>query len=311
MAQRTILMTGAAGFIGRHILMEAARQGSTDRWILTDLHMPDNWWGLPIYTKFVAGDLCGPQVIPTLMTHGKPDIVIHLAGWIGKATSPENREALLRSNLLSTFFVLDALKAMGGEKKPLVMLPSTGLIYGDQPGPFHEDLSLAPPDDYSLSKLLAEQTLTTYARNGFIRSLIVRPAVIYGSGQKSEMFIPSLVKSLREGKRFPMTAGEQKRDMLYVGDLARAILLLTSKEIEGVFNIGTGKGMPMKEVGEIAGRLFGAPELVGLGEIPYRSQEVWDYALDPARLKAVTGWEPQVSLEEGISKTIEWENNAP
>jgi nucleoside-diphosphate-sugar epimerase len=108
-----------------------------------------------------------------------------------------------------------------------------------------------------------------------------------------------------------MTAGEQKRDMLYVSDLAHAILLLADKETEGIFNIGTGKGLPMKEVGEIAGRLFGTPELVGLGEIPYRTQEVWDYALDPACLKAATGWEPQVTLEEGISKTIEWENNAP
>lgn len=308
--QRTILMTGAAGFIGRHILMEAARQGNTDRWILTDLKGPDSWWGLPVYTKFIAGDLCNATVVQSLFPTGAPDIVIHLAGWIGKASSPENREALLRSNLLSTFFLLDAIKAMGG-KTPLFMLPSTGLIYGDQQGPFKEDFSLAPPDDYSLSKLLAEQTLTTYARNGNVRSCIVRPAVIYGSGQKSEMFIPSLVKTLREGKRFAMTAGEQKRDMLYVGDLARAMLLLYDKELEGIYNIGTGHGLPMKEVGETAGQLFGAPDLVGLGDIPYRSQEVWDYRLDPSRLKVATGWEPEVGLEEGIRKTIEWENNAP
>lgn len=304
---RTILLTGAGGFIGRHILRNAALQASEDRWILTDLRTPDAWWGLPSEMEFHAGDLADRDFCRHLASKGEITRVIHLAGWLGKGSSDGNRDALLSANLHSTVHLLDALQ----ETVPHFLLPSTGLIYGNQPGPFHEALEVAPQDDYAWSKQLAEETLRTYARGGKSRACIVRPAVIYGAGQKGEMFIPSLVRTLREGKRFAMTAGEQKRDMLYVSDLAHAILLLADKETEGIFNIGTGKGLPMKEVGKIAGRLFGTPELVGLGEIPYRTQEVWDYALDPACLKAATGWEPQVTLEEGISKTIEWENNAP
>lgn len=309
MGGRIVIMTGAAGFIGRHILMEAARQGNQDRWILTDREVPPTWWGLPVHTRFVPGDICSRDVLDALFTHGSPDAVVHLAGWLGKATTQENREVLLRSNLLSTFHLLDAIKAKA-DAKPLFVLPSTGLIYGDQTGPFREEFALAPPDDYSLTKLLAEETLHTFARNGAIRSCIVRPAVVYGSGQRSEMFVSSLIQTLRRGSRFSMTKGEQKRDLVNVDDVARAILLLLERELEGVFNIGTGKGLPMRVVGELAGRLFGTPDLVGIGDLPYRNQEVWDYALDPSRLMEGTGWSPQVDLEDGIRQAIEWESKA-
>lgn len=309
MGQKTILLTGAAGFIGRNLLKEAARQGNTDRWILTDLAVPEDWWGLPVHTRFVGGNLCEAPVVEQIFEAWAPDVVVHMAGWIGRASTPENREALLRANLMSTFYLLDAIKAKG-RTPPLFMLPSTGLIYGDQKGPFREDFDLAPLDDYSLSKLLAEQTLRTFSSHKVVRSCVIRPAVIYGEGQKSDMFIPSLVRSLLQGRKFPMTGGEQKRDMLFVGDLARAILLLVQGEVEGVFNVGTGVGLPMKSVAEIASREFEAENLLGIGDIPYRQNEVWDYALDPSRLTAATGWTPLVSLEEGVRKTIRWEAEA-
>jgi nucleoside-diphosphate-sugar epimerase len=305
---RTILLTGAGGFIGRHVLRDAASRGSRDRWILTDLRAPQAWWGLPGRTEFVAGDLADRGFCRDLSAKGDITHVIHLAGWLGKGGSDEDRDILLRANLLSTVNLLDALRE---REAPHFLLPSTGLVYGDQQGPFHEAMPVLPRDDYAWSKHLAEQTLLTYARNGLARACIVRPAVIYGPGQRGEMFIPSLVRSLREGKRFAMTAGEQKRDLLCVEDLARALLLLCESNLEGKFNAGTGRGVLLKEIARIGAGLLGRPELLGLGDIPYRSQEVWDYALDPSRLQEATGWEPLVALEEGIRKTIEWENQAP
>jgi nucleoside-diphosphate-sugar epimerase len=302
---RNILLTGASGFIGRHLLKEAASQGGNDRWVLTDLCAPQAWWGTPELTEFVAGDLGDRAFCRGLFEGRGITHVIHLAGWLGKGNSDGNRDTLLRANLNSTVHLLDAADGV-----PHFLLPSTGLIYGNQDGPFREELEVKPQDDYAWSKHLAEETLRIYARRGKARACIVRPAVIYGAGQKGEMFIPTLVQALRKGEHFAMTAGEQKRDMLYVSDLARAILMLVQGDVEGVFNAGTGQGLPMKEIGEIAGRLFGTPELVGLGEIPYRDREVWDYALAPLRLKEATGWEPLIDLETGISKTIEWENKA-
>jgi nucleoside-diphosphate-sugar epimerase len=193
---------------------------------------------------------------------------------------------------------------------PHFLLPSTGLIYGDQPGPFREGLPVAPQDDYAISKHLAEQALLGYSRQNLAKACIVRPAVVYGPGQKGDMFVPSLVRTIGAGKRFSMTAGMQKRDMIHVEDLARAVLMLLEAGSEGVFNAGTGIGTEMKTVGELAGRILGRPDLVGIGDLPYRPGEVWEYALDPSRLGIETGWVPRIDLEEGIRRTIEWEKQA-
>jgi nucleoside-diphosphate-sugar epimerase len=306
--ERRILLTGAGGFIGRHVLREAASGGSADLWILTDFRQPERWWGLPGRTEFVAGDLAGSAFCAELFRRAEITHVVHLAGWLGKGDSKENRDMLIRANLLSTLHLLDAARSV---PPPHFLLPSTGLIYGDQPGPFREDLPVAPQDDYAISKHLAEQALVAHARQKLSKACIVRPAVVYGSGQQGDMFVPSLVRSLAAGRRFAMTPGGQKRDMIHVQDLARAVLLLLEAGSEGVFNAGTGVGTEMKAVGEIAGRIFGRPDLIGIGDLPYRTREVWDYALDPSRLGTETGWVPRIDLEEGIRRTIEWEKQTP
>lgn len=306
-AERRILLTGAGGFIGRHVLREAVARDSTDRWILTDFREPDRWWGLPTKTEFVEGDLADRSFCAELFRGPQVTHVVHLAGWLGKGDSNENRQMLLRANLHSTLHLLDAARS---GPPPHFLLPSTGLVYGDRPGPFREDMALAPQDDYALSKHLAEQALLGYARRNLAKACIVRPAVVYGPGQKGDMFVPGLVGALLAGRRFAMTAGEQKRDLLHVQDLARAVLGLLEAGVEGVFNAGSGVGVQMRTVGEIAGRLCGRPDLVGIGDLPYRPGEVWDYALDPSLLGDRTGWTPRIDLEEGIRRTIEWEKQA-
>ncbi|MEK7393906.1 MAG: NAD(P)-dependent oxidoreductase [Fibrobacterota bacterium] len=302
---RVILLTGAGGFIGRHILREAA--GSGDRWILTDLKEPDSWWGLPISTEFVAGDLADRGFCRDLFRSRAVTNIVHLAGWLGKGNTDTNRDQLLRANLQSTVHLLDASRSGAA---PHFLLPSTGLVYGDQSGPFHERLEVAPQDDYAMSKHLAEQALFAYARQKLAKICVVRPAVIYGPGQRGDMFIPSLLKSLLAGERFPMTAGEQKRDMLCVDDLARALLGLVESGGEGVYNAGTGDGVLLREIARIAGELTGSPELLGIGDLAYRERETWDYALDSSALKSKISWQPTTGLREGILKTIQWENKA-
>jgi nucleoside-diphosphate-sugar epimerase len=302
---RVILLTGAGGFIGRHILREAA--GSDDRWILTDLREPDAWWGLPASTEFVTGDLADRGFCQDLFRRGAVTNIVHLAGWLGKGSSDANRDLLLRANLQSTLNLLDASRSGSA---PHFLLPSTGLVYGDQKGPFRETMTVAPQDDYSISKHLAEQTLFAYARQKLATACVVRPAVIYGPGQRGDMFIPSLVKALMAGERFPMTAGEQNRDMLCVEDLARAVLGLVESRSEGVYNAGTGEGVPIREIALLAGELLGRPDLLGLGDLPYREREAWDYALDPSALKSKIAWQPRTGLREGLQKTIQWEKTA-
>ena len=136
---------------------------------------------------------------------------------------------------------------------------------------------------------------------------VVRPAVIYGPGQGGAMFVPSPSRALAKGEPFSMTAGEQKRDLVHVRDVARAILSLLRARAGGVFNLGTGAGITMLEIGRKMAELAGRPDLLRVGEIPYRENEVWDYAVDSTRLAEATGWMPRIPLEDGLDETLERE----
>jgi nucleoside-diphosphate-sugar epimerase len=301
-----ILLTGAAGFVGRALLAEA---GVEHEWTAMDLGFPESWHPVPSVTESVVSDLSDPVSLRAVVERTRPDAVVHLAGWTGKGGSKENRAKLLAANLVSTWNLLDAIVS-GGEDRPVqFLLASSALVYGDQPGPFRETFETRPPDEYALTKWLAEEVVRASARSGSVLPTVIRPAVIYGPGQNGAMFVPSLARALAKGEPFPMTAGAQKRDLVHVGDVARAILALLRVRAQGVFNVGTGTGIPMLEIGRKMAEMSGRPDLLRVGSIPYRDKEVWDYAVDATRLEAATGWKPRTSLDEGLEETLKKERN--
>lgn len=314
---KTILVTGAAGFVGRHLLRIVAEssQGRWDAkkevdpghtWIGSDREEPAEWWGQPSDMRFVAADLEDQEQVDRLVGDTDPSIVVHLAGRTLVDATPDDCARSFGANLMSTCNLLQPLRRLSGKhgEPTQFILCSTGQVYGDQSRPFSEEMDPHPPDDYGLSKLLAEQSLLAYAREQSIRACILRPAVLYGPRQTGETFIPTLVATLNEGRRFAMTGGDQRQDFLFVDDMVRAILLAIRTSLVGTYNVGSGQAVPLRSVGELAARLFEHPELLGGGELPDRNGKIRSQALDSSRLQRV-GWRAQVGLEEGIRRTIE------
>jgi len=302
-----ILLTGAAGFVGRALL---ARPGaSAHAWLALDLGFPAAWAPGTHVTESVATDLADPDLLRAAAARFRPDAVVHLAGWTGKGGSPENRAKLLAANVASTWNLLDALGAAGLETAPRFVLASSALVYGDQPGPFREGMATRPADEYAVTKLLAEELVSAAARRGAVRATLLRPAVIYGPGQAGGMFVPSLVRALVAGERFAMTAGEQTRDLLHVRDAADAFLAAVERDADGVFNAGTGEGVAMATIGRRLAEMAGRPELLGIGDLAYRDNEVWSYAVDASRLESATGWKARVRLDDGLQETLDKEKN--
>ncbi|MGC4091525.1 MAG: NAD(P)-dependent oxidoreductase [Polyangiaceae bacterium] len=300
----TILVTGAAGFMGRHLLRSVARSKNQARWCAVDLAPPERWWDTPEDFQFVRADCADLGECEQLLREHAPSAVVHLAGVTRRGASSEERELLFRSNLVSTCNMLKALSRSGAAPTHFV-LASSGLTYGNQPSPFTEALPAIPVDDYSMCKMLAEQAVLSYARAGLVRACILRPAVVYGPGQSGDMFVPAMLGALRAGRRFAMTAGKQTRDFIYIEDVVKAMALVVERGLEGTYNIGTGEGIAMRDVAELVARLLHCPGLLGIGDLPYREREVWAYALDPSRLRA-EGWQPHVSIEEGLRRTLDW-----
>lgn len=300
-----ILLTGAAGFVGRTLLARPASAGH--EWMAMDLSFPSAWTPGAHVTESVITDLADAGPLRSFVARFRPEAVVHLAGWTGKGGSPENRARLMAANVASTWSLLDALHASGLEGPPRFVLASSALVYGDQPGPFHEGMATRPADEYAITKLLAEEVLGVAQRRGVVRGAILRPSVIYGPDQGGGMFVPSLVRSLVAGERFAMTPGDQTRDLLHVRDAADAILAVIERGVEGTFNVGTGEGVAMAEIGRRLAALAGRPELLGIGDLPYRENEVWSYAVDASRLEAATGWSARVLLEDGLRETLDKE----
>lgn len=303
-----ILLTGAAGFVGRNLL---SAHGARDHaWTALDRGFPAPGGAMEHVTESVVSDLSDPRILGELLGRIRPDAVIHLAGWTSKGGSPENRATLMQANLVSTWNLLDALEdaRVAGAPRARFVLASSGLVYGTQPGPFHEGMPAIPPDAYALTKWLAEEAVRAYARKEVVSATILRPAVIYGPGQSGGMFVPSLAKALARSERFPMTGGAQKRDLVHVDDVARAILAVVAADVDGIFNVGSGQGVPMLEIGMLLSGFAGRPDLLGVGDLPYRDNEVWDYVVDARVLRDATGWTPEIALGDGLKETLEKEN---
>jgi nucleoside-diphosphate-sugar epimerase len=220
---------------------------------------------------------------------GKFDAIVHLAGVTpGRSTRGE-------------LFAVNT-----AEKKSHVVLFSTGLVYGNQPGPFHEDMECLPQDPYGQSKWAAEDLLRSWARIHQARATVLRPSVLYGSGAAGSMLVSSLVRSLRLEEPVELTLGEQLRDFLHVDDAVRAVALVLERGVPGTFNLAAGTSHRIREVAELLGRISGRPDLLRLGALPYRASEVFDYRLDPTALRAAVGFVPQRDLASGLAAV--WED---
>jgi nucleoside-diphosphate-sugar epimerase len=129
---------------------------------------------------------------------------------------------------------------------------------------------------------------------------VLRPSVIYGPGAPAGMLLVALMESLRRQAPFPMTAGAQLRDFLHVDDAASAVAAVLERGVGGTWNLASGESRTVREAAELGADLAGRRDLLRVGELPYRPNEVFDYRLDPGALRAACGWQPRVSLREGL-----------
>jgi nucleoside-diphosphate-sugar epimerase len=126
--------------------------------------------------------------------------------------------------------------------------------------------------------------------------------VIYGAGATPYMLLVSLMRTLAQGEPFPMTAGEQRRDFIHVDDVAEAVAAVLERRATGTLNLGSGEGPTVREAAELGAAIAGRPELLRVGALPYRANEVFDYRLDVRALERATGWRARVSLREGLTR---------
>jgi nucleoside-diphosphate-sugar epimerase len=290
---RRLLVTGAAGFVGRHVL----GQLSASDW---DIHAVSRGPAdaESSLATWHACDLRDSAQAERLIDRVRPTHVLSLA-WNAEHgqywTAPDNDEWAD-----GTIALARALARHGGQR-----LVGAGTCaeydWTALDGPCHEERTPARPHTrYGRAKLRAAQAIAEIGRESDLSTAWGRLFFLYGPGEDPRRLVPDVSRTLRAGERASVTEGKQIRDFLHVTDAARAFVTLLASEITGAVNIGSGVGVSLRQVVEIIERTSGRTHAVDFGAIPMRADEPPSIVADITRLRS-TGWRQQVSLEQGLA----------
>jgi UDP-glucose 4-epimerase len=169
-----------------------------------------------------------------------------------------------------------------------------------------EDLPLRPVTAYGVAKLASAVLTAKMSEMVDIRHTWVRLAAVYGPGDDPKHLIPSTIRTLLAGKKPALTLGEQRWDYLYVEDAAKALVRIAATGATGILNLASGETIVIRKLVEHIRALVDPALPLGFGDDAYRDDQVMHLEPDIARLRSATGWEREVSLDDGLRRTIAW-----
>ena len=311
----TIIVTGGAGFIGSNFIHYLRKTHPEDRIVCVDkltyagnLSTLGSVLDAPGF-RFVKADVCDREVMLALFEEEKPDAVVNFAAETHVDRSIEDPEVFLRTNILGTQVLMDACRAFGTARFHQV---STDEVYGDLPLDrpdllFTEDMPIRASSPYAASKASADLLVQAYHRTYGLPATISRCSNNYGPYQFPEKMIPLMLANALADKPLPVYGtGENVRDWLYVEDHCRAIdLILRRGRVGEVYNIGGHNEMRNIDVVRLILEAVDKPESL-ITFVADRKGHDLRYAIDPAKMHAELGWEPETPFQEGIRRTISW-----
>jgi nucleoside-diphosphate-sugar epimerase len=291
---REVLITGGSGFVGARLASVLSLRGY--RVTGLDVALPARSADVERagFSAFWQCDLTRERV-PSAASGRRFDVIVHLA-----ARSPEqcSRADLFALNVGGTSALLEHFASSNAH----LVFFSTGLVYGDKLAPFAESMPCLAVDAFGQSKLAAEAVLRAFSNKTDMPLTVFRPSLLYGHGAPRRNFVRCLFRALKTGEPFPMSSGEQLRDFLHVDDATEAVAAAIERRVVGTWNLASGEGRSLRQVAESAARIAQRLDLLHVGELPYRHDEMFDCRLDPSGLERRMGFRAAIKLEEGLER---------
>lgn len=299
-----ILVTGACGFVGRHLVNELTAHGHQ----VTGLDIGSTpAWLTP--NTYISGNITDSDGLDQIVAETKPEACIHLAGWAFVPSGTVSPAKILDVNLVGTTHVLEAFRKTVPSAR--ILFISTSHVYGmrARSAPIQEDDLLGPDTFYAISKAAADQICRLYAKQYGMNIIVARPHNHIGPGQSPQFSIASFAKqvaAIRDGAPASMKVGnlENRRDFTDVRDIVRAYRLLIEKGSAGkAYNIASGHEV---RVGDVLTRLC---ELAGVSPVISRDPAFYRPAdenpiLDTQRIRTDTGWAPVIPLDQTLGDIL-------
>ncbi|TYL51605.1 NAD-dependent epimerase/dehydratase family protein [Nocardioides sp. BGMRC 2183] len=297
-----VLITGGAGFIGRHL---AAHLTHTPGYVVTVID--NESLGDRVHldldeVRFLPGDLRDPAVVAEAV--GGQDVVVHLAADTRVMDSIENPAHNFENNVLGTFNLLQAARAAGVRR--IVAASTGGAILGDVQPPVHEAMAPQPTSPYGASKLMLEGYLSAFSSSYGLSGCALRFSNIYGtrSFHKGSVVAHFFKRILAREPLVVYGDGSQTRDYLYAGDLVEVIRAAIDSDAVGSFQLGSGRPTSINELIDLMRTATGRELEVVYKD--FRAGEVRDTWCDITKARATLGFDPATSLADGLRETWEW-----
>jgi UDP-glucose 4-epimerase len=302
-----ILVTGGAGFIGSHIVDQYIAAGH-------EVAIVDNIWpegggnevNLNPQAQFYHADITNEANLAQVFDKVMPEIVNHHAAQHSVAVSTKDPRLDARVNVLGLLNVLTNCTRVNAHK---IIFASSAATYGTPAHlPLNEESIQLPEAPYGITKMVAEHYLRYWQNAHGLNYTILRYGNVYGprqdpNGEAGVIAIFTNRFLTHEGVRIDWD-GEQRKDYVYVGDVARANVLSLTNGDNDIFCIGTGQPVSVNQIYTTLARItsFEPP----ITKAPRRPGDIYQTYFDHSKAKHVLGWKPEMSFEEGVKATIEF-----
>ena len=295
---KRVLLTGARGFVGRHCLPRLVEAGFEVHAVTSSPRLPAEMPGVVWHHT----NLLDPDQTAALLEVVAPPLLLHLA-WI--TTPGEYWDSPLNDTWRqASEHLVEQAAAYGLER---VVVAGTCAEYDWAAGRCNERTTpLAPKSAYSRSKHQLRLALEALAEQDHFSTAWARLFFVYGPGEPAGRLAPSIIGHLLRNEPAGCTEGGQRRDFIYVHDVAGALVALLQSELTGAINIGTGQAPAVRQIAMVIGRMMGKPHLIHLGTRHATAPEPALVVADTTRLKGELDFSPDWDLEAGLTDTISW-----
>jgi dTDP-glucose 4,6-dehydratase len=309
---RAVLVTGAGGFIGGHLVQRLVRDGARVRALVRYNSRNERGtldWIPPEAlgdVEAVLGDLRDVESVDRAVSGS--EIVFHLGAQIAIPYSFVNPRDFFETNVLGTLNVAQAALTRDVSR---IVHTSTSEVYGTaRQIPITEDHPLEPQSPYAASKVAADKLMDSYHRSFRLPVTVLRPFNTYGPHQSARAVIPTIVSQALEGDVLRLGSLEPRRDLTFVADTVDGFVRAGAAPdaVGRTVQLGTGRDVSIGDVVRIVGEVLGRELTVQKDPDRVRPEasEVMRLIASPALAGELIGWAPQTDLEEGLRRTIEW-----
>lgn len=298
------LVTGGNGFIGSHMVNRLTKSGSevyaitretSDTWRLEEIQDSIN---------IIKLDMRDSDMLHQWMRKIKPDYIFHMAAY-GVDSRQKDYVTAAETNIIGTMNIVKAAAAIGCEK---LLNTGTSMQYGNKQGAIKEQDVYEPTNIYGSTKGAATIIAHQLARANDLRIATIIPFGVFGEKEGSHKFFPHVILSALAEDEIQLSPCEQFRDYCYIENIIDGFVMAAAcNEIKNeIFNIGSGSVYQLKHYVGLIIEELGVDRKLNYGAVEYRKNDLWSPQPDLEKIRAKLGWQPRVSLEEGIGRTVKW-----